>query len=85
MKDEVYRVVQVGDETGHRWSGHNNATGLFNSLAGAKGAVRRSKLLCERRNEWARTRALRTGETSNEQPIPEFKIQRSALVWEDVE
>jgi hypothetical protein len=85
MKDEVYRVIQVGDETEYRQSGYRNATGLYNSLKGARGQIGRAQRLAEYRNEWARTRALRTGETSNERPIPEFKIQKSALVWEDVE
>ena len=79
MKDEVYRVIKVGNEDGRRVGGYRNATKLYNSLAGARGQVGRERKAVERRNSWA-------GSLGREkQPLPEFKIQKSALVWEDVE
>jgi len=77
MKDEVYRVTEEG--TDKRYGGWNNVTKLFNTRKGARDALRLEQGLHARRNEY---RDLR-GEAL--EPIPEFKIQKSALVWEDVE
>jgi hypothetical protein len=85
VKDEVYRVIAVGDESEYRQSGYRNATGLYNSLAGARGQVGREKRDAERRRENLRAWAERRGEPVTLSPIPEFKIQKSALVWEDAE
>lgn len=85
MKDEVYRVIQVGDENERRYGGYQNATKLYNTVVGARGQARLEKCLAERRRDNLRAYAERRGESVTLSPVPEFKIQKSALVWEDVE
>lgn len=86
MKNEVYRVVQVGDETEYRQSGYRNATGLYNSLKGARQQVGREKRSAKRIRENRIAYLVRQGKIpESSPPIPEFKIQKSVLVWEDVE
>lgn len=85
MKDEVYRVVAVGNEDGIRFGGYRNATKLYNSLTGARGQARREKRDAECRRDNLRAYAERRGEPVTVSPVPEFKIQKSVLVWEDVE
>lgn len=85
MKDVVYRVVQIGDETEYRQSGYRNATGLYNTIGGARGQVGRERKDARNRNANRQAWAQRKGEDFVPTPVPQFKIQRSVLSWEDVE
>jgi hypothetical protein len=77
VKDEVYRVIEEGSDI--RYGGWNNATKLFNTLQGARHA-RNDRVRHQEANKHYRERTGRD-------PIdyPAVRIQKSALVWEDVE
>jgi hypothetical protein len=78
MKDEVYRVTESGTPD-DRIGGWNNATKLFNTIQGARQA-RNGRVQHQAANKLCRERA---GKDQIEYPA--VKIQKSALVWEDVE
>jgi hypothetical protein len=77
MKNEVYRVTEEGTDT--RFGGYRNDTKLFNTIKGARQARNQEAQNHERYNSYRERR----GEPL--EPMPVFKIQKSALVWEDVE
>jgi hypothetical protein len=77
MENIVYRVTEDGTEK--RYGGYRNDTKLFNTLKGARQA----------RNDAVRHQEAnkRYRERTGKEPIEygRIKIQKSALVWEDVE